>query len=50
MVIFGICLLLNQEAKDWNHARQIVTDPHFLQRLIDLEKDLLPEKVDLLFI
>lgn len=45
MVIFGVCLLLGENADDWNKARQVVASPDFLQMLINLDKNAVPEKV-----
>jgi hypothetical protein len=45
MVVSAICILLQEKTTSWAVARQVMSDQHFLKRLINIDKDAIPEQV-----
>ena len=43
-VLEAVCILLGMKA-DWASAKMIIGDPQFIQKLIDFDKDNIPEAV-----
>jgi dynein heavy chain, axonemal len=45
MVVSAVCILLQENASSWTIARQVMSDPQFLKRLMEIDKDAIPEQV-----
>ena len=43
-VLEAVCILLGFKA-DWNAAKNLLGDPQFIQRLLDFDKDNVPEQI-----
>ena len=44
-IVMSAVNVLLQEKPDWATAKQVLSDPQFLKRLIQYDKNTIPEKV-----